>query len=72
MHISKYHIIHLNTYIHFTVKNKSIKISKQRKTECSPLRSGIRQKSPFTPLLYNILLAVLASAVRGQKKKKKK
>lgn len=34
------------------------------KTECFPLRLGTRQKCPLKALLYNIILEVLARAVR--------
>ena len=32
-----------------------------------PLRSGKRQGCPFSPLLFNTVLKVLATAVRGEK-----
>ena len=32
-----------------------------------PLRSGTRQKCPFSPILFNIVLEVLATAIRQEK-----
>ena len=37
------------------------------KLRALPLRSGTRQECPLSPLLFNILLKVLASAIRQQK-----
>ena len=37
------------------------------KLKAFPLRSGIRQGSPFLPLLLSIVLAVLATAIREEK-----
>ena len=32
-----------------------------------PLRSGTRQRSPFSPLLFNIVLEVIDTAIREEK-----
>ena len=37
------------------------------KPRAFPLRSGMRERCPLSPLLFNIVLEVLASAVRQQK-----
>ena len=42
------------------------------KPKAFPLRSGTRQRYSFSPLLFNIGLEVLDTAIREEKKRKKK
>ena len=41
------------------------------KLKAFPLRSGIRQGCPFSPRLFNIVLKILAAAIREEKRNKR-
>ena len=57
-----------------TVNDKTIAniILNGEKLKAFPLRSGIRQGCPLSSLLFNIVLEVLGTRIRKEKKKKLK
>ena len=48
-------------------KSKANIILNGEKLKAFPLRSGTRQGCPLSPLLFNIVLEVLATAIREEK-----
>ena len=59
--------IHLNTVKAIYDKSTAKIILNGEKLKAFPLRSGTRQGCPLSPLLFNTLLEVLATAIREEK-----
>ena len=55
------------TYLNIVKANIILNGEKQK---AFPLRSGTRQGCPLLPLIFNIVLEVLATAIREEKRKK--
>ena len=58
---------YLNIVMSIYGKPTANSILNGEKLKVFPLRSGIRQGCPFSPLLFNIVLEVLATAIREEK-----
>ena len=59
--------IYLNIIKAIYDKPRANLVLNSEKLKAFPLRSGTRQGCPLSPLLFNVLLEVLATAVREEK-----
>ena len=59
-----------NTIKAIYVKPKANIVLNGEKLKTFPLKSGIRQGCPISPLLFNTVLEVLTSAIREEKETK--
>ena len=59
---------HLNTIKAIYEKPTANIILNDEKLKAFPLKSGTRQECPLSPLLFNIVLEVLAVAIKEEKK----
>ena len=62
--------IYLNIKVICNKPIANIMLSREKLKAC-PLRSGTRQRCPLSPLLFNIVLEVLATASREEKEIKR-
>ena len=66
-HQSMIKILYLNTIKAIYDKGTANIILNGEKLKALPLKSGTRQGCPLSPLLFNIVLEVLATAIRAEK-----
>ena len=64
-------LLHLNTVKAIYDRPTANTMLNGGKLQTFPLRSGTRQGCPLSPLLFNIVLEVLATAIREEKERKR-